>query len=137
MTAGLVDAVRASLARAWDELARGGRLHPAARPADGELPATFAGVLAQAIAAGGPDGEAARRHYLETMPRARVAQLATVAEPNATLFHHPLDGARLPRLRAAAGRFDALLAAAGVPPDARGPLADDAWQRLGQGGRGG
>ena len=57
-------------------------------------------------------------HYTDVMPRVRVAQLAGTGEPGATLFHTPLDWARLPRLGAAIDRLFGLLEDAGVAASA-------------------
>lgn len=56
-------------------------------------------------------------HYLDLMPAMRTRQVATSDEPNATLFHTPLDPARLPRLRAGLEGLFALLHGAGVAPE--------------------
>lgn len=63
-------------------------------------------------------------HYLDLMPAMRTRQVATSAEPNATLFHTPLDPARLPRLRAGLDGLFALVAGAGVAPSRVFGVAD-------------
>jgi hypothetical protein len=121
--------IRRQAGRAWDDLVRRQLLHPAARRPTGELPATFAEMLAAAEALGGEAAVTTRRHYLEVMPRLLVDQVARHAEPNASLFHTPLAGSRLPRLRRAIERLAAMLAEAGVD-EAQTPLGVEAWQRL-------
>src|SRR5262249_61032263 len=105
---GFAPAVSASAGAAWRELAARGRLHPDAAPPDAELPRAFAEMLASAIALEEREGSGRaallRRHYLEVMPRQRVEQMATAAEPHATLLHTRPDAARPPRLGAALGR---------------------------------
>lgn len=83
------------------------------------LPAPLARVLPLVIAAERADGRTAAAddlitHYLDRMPRARCAQLASRAGPAAALLHTELDWARLPRLAGAVGRLFGELAAAGV-----------------------
>jgi hypothetical protein len=113
--AGFAPRLRASLERAWGALAAAGRRHPEARPPSGELPETFAEMLAAAAAL--PDADAAvLAHYLDLMPPLRVEQMATAAEPNATLFHTRLHRALMPRLSGALDRLDGLLARAGAEP---------------------
>lgn len=89
-----------------------------------ELPPAFAEVLAATIAheASTEDAraEVLRSHYLDHMPALRVAQLATAAEPEATLFHTPLDWRRLPRTAAMIDSLYALLKNAGVETDLLG-----------------
>ncbi len=108
----------------WRELEQAGSLLPGATRPALALPRCFARVLAAAVSledqpgageATGPGAEAFLRHYLDYMPRMRVEQLATRAEPNQTLFHARLDWARLPRLSAAIDRLFTLCASAGVP----------------------
>ncbi len=102
---------------AWRALAATGKLHPEARPPSLAVPETFAEWLSHALALG--DGGQLARHYLDYMPRMRVEQLGTRAHPNATLFHAPLDWARLPRLSSAIERIFALVGPAlGASPAA-------------------
>ncbi len=122
----LAAALAAAGEAAWRELEERGELvERASGPPRLAFPAPLARALARAVAheraegAGGdpaaPDRAAALvRHYTELMPRARVALLASRAEPAATLFHARLDWARLPRLRAAIDRLYALLDEAGA-----------------------
>jgi hypothetical protein len=126
--------IRKHAARAWDTLARRGQLHPAARPPSGELPRTFAEVLAASLSLGGPEAETTRRHYLEVMPALQVEQIARAADPGAMLFHTPLDASRLPRLRRAVASLSAHLTEAGVD-DTSTPLGAPAWRRLRAGER--
>jgi hypothetical protein len=125
--AGFGPALSVSVGAAWRGLAAAGQLDPRARPPDLELPPAFAEMLACAVALEESEGsaraEALRAHYLERMPRAAVEQLATRAEPNASLFHTRLEPARLPRLGATLERLAALLDHAGVPPAAALPAA--------------
>jgi len=127
VAAGFAPALAAATQAAWRELAARGRLHADAAPPDGELPWAFREMLASAIAVEEREGSERaallRRHYLELMPRQRVEQMATTAEPNATLFHTRLDAARLPRLRAALDRLYALVEGAGVDPARALPAA--------------
>jgi SAM-dependent methyltransferase len=112
---------------AWQELERAGELLDAARAAGPPrlaFPAALAHMLARAIAHERADGSAPAadraaaliRHYTQLMPGARVALLASRAEPAATLFHTRLDWAHLPRLGAALDRLYALLDDAGADP---------------------
>ncbi len=119
--AGDLDARLAAAGRAaWDELAprRAGATMPALR-----FPAPFRIALSRALAiessgaagarsAGQPSDRRAalEHHYLEVLPRLRVAQLAGTDEPTATLFHTPLAWSQLPRLTGALARLFALLA---------------------------
>jgi hypothetical protein len=113
--------MRVSADAAWRGLAARGLLHPEAEPPDLALPEAFADTLAAAIAVEEAEGtgraETLRTHYLDLMPSARVEQVATRAEPNATIFYTPLDLAKMPRLAGALERLAALLAAARVPAD--------------------
>jgi hypothetical protein len=95
--------LRVSADTAWRAIDR----HPAAEPPSLVVPDAFADMLAAALAH--HDDEALRVHYLDTMPRVRVEQMATRAEPNATLFHTRLDWDRLPRLTRALDRLATLL----------------------------
>lgn len=115
LRAGFAPRLEASCAIAWRTLTGRGMLHPHAELPDLELPEAFAETLAAAMAESSTYATALGRHYLDTMPAQRVEQLATCAEPNATLLHTPLELARLPRLAGAVFRLDELLAAAGVP----------------------
>ncbi|MSP59682.1 MAG: hypothetical protein EXR72_04950 [Myxococcales bacterium] len=103
----------ASGAVAWDAIAAMAELHPAAIRPTLAMPEAFAEILAAAIAldeASPADGGAAlAAHYLDLMPRMRVAQMATRSPPNAALFHTSLEWGRLPRL---SGAIDALFARA-------------------------
>jgi SAM-dependent methyltransferase len=127
----LAAALAATAHAAWHELERAGDLLDAPRAAGPPrlaFPAALAHTLARAVAheraEGGASASASERaaalvrHYTELMPRARVALLASRAEPAATLFHASLDWARLPRLGAALDRLHALLADAGADPAA-------------------
>lgn len=113
-------AVDASIAEAsasaWQSLVASGRsLGPEAPPA--EAPPAYARVLGGAIAyeeAHDPArAEQLRRHYLDAMPRARIAQLCGDAEPNARLFHETLDWSRIPHVWGAVERLATL---AGLTP---------------------
>src|SRR5579862_1665434 len=110
--------LRASGEAAWRDLEARGALADGAPPPELSLAPGFADVLAAVIAVeereGSPRAEALSRHYLDYMPRLRVEQLATRAEPNFTLLHRPLDWPRLPRLAGAIDRLFALLDGAGV-----------------------
>jgi|GEM_PF-1250662 len=99
-----------------------GRRHPGARLPEMALPPDFGALLERAL-----DLEAREQgegwegrvsvlltHYLEIMPGLRVEQVLTSDEPQAALFHTPLDWSRLPRLRGGIARFFALVEAAGV-----------------------
>ncbi|HZS42156.1 MAG TPA: hypothetical protein VFF06_35245 [Polyangia bacterium] len=122
--AGFDARLRAAGEAAWRELTARGGVRDGAAPPELSLPAGFADVLAAVVAVeereGTPRAEALRRHYLDFMPRLRVEQLATRAEPNLTLLHRPLDWRRLPRLAGAIDRLFALLAGAGVTPSLLG-----------------
>jgi hypothetical protein len=110
------DAIRASAGAAWREV----RLHPEAAPPTGRMPVTFARTFGRALALEelerSPRAALLRTHYLDGMPRAHVAQVATSEPPAATFFHEPLVWSRLPRLSAALERLDLLLTGAGAPP---------------------
>jgi len=139
-----LDAALARTAEAtWRELHTGGALRPeaaAAGPPRLAFPAALRAFLARAVAterAAGQAGDAAAaeraaqlvRHYTEAMPRMRIAQLAGTEEPGATLFHAPLDWARMPRLGAAIDRLFGVLAAAGVAATAAlGAASADAFR---------
>ncbi|HEY4238296.1 MAG TPA: class I SAM-dependent methyltransferase [Kofleriaceae bacterium] len=117
-TAGsLLDArIAAATDAAWDELVRTASLVPGAPKPQLAPPRSLRAVLDDALA------DPARRdsilnHYGDLMPRLRVRQLASTAEPAASLFHAPLDWARLPRLARAIDRLFALLADADVPAE--------------------
>jgi hypothetical protein len=142
---GIAAELDAALARtadaAWRELVASGAIRPDAEAHAPVLafPRAVRRFLAAAIALERSDAEidngAAERaerlvhHYTDTMPRMRVAQLAGTAEPGATLFHTPLDWARLPRLGAAIDRLFALLADAGVAAvGALGAASADAFR---------
>ncbi|HWO25614.1 MAG TPA: methyltransferase [Kofleriaceae bacterium] len=114
---------------AWQELERTGELLDAVRAAGPPrlwFPAALARTLARAVAHERAEGSAPAadraaaliRHYTQLMPRARVALLASRAEPAATLFHTQLDWAHLPRLGAAIDRIYALVEDAGADPSA-------------------
>jgi hypothetical protein len=115
---GFAPRLQANAEAAWRELEARGLRADGATPPELSLPPGFADVLAAVIAVeerdASPRAEALRRHYLDYMPRLRVEQLATRAEPNATLLHRPLEWPRLPRLAAAIDRLFALLDGAGV-----------------------
>ena len=109
----------AALARtgdaAWDELARSGMVRAEAVAPRLAFPTPLRRQLARAIAISSPTAVAdLERHYLDVVPRTRVAQLASTAEPAATLFHTELAWSRLPRLTAALDRLFATLADAGA-----------------------
>jgi hypothetical protein len=103
---------------AWRELEAEGRLREGAQPRRLEFPAPLRRMLSRALAVG--ESVDLRRHYLELMPRQRVAQIVGTDEPAATLMHAPLDWSQLPRLTAALDRLFELLADSDV--DAELPL---------------
>jgi SAM-dependent methyltransferase len=125
---GIAAELDAALARtadqAWRELVARGALRgeAAVGPPVLAFPSALRGFLAAAVALerteAGPDAAQRAqnlvRHYTDAMPRMHVAQLAGTGEPGATLFHTPLDWARLPRLGTAIDRLFAVLADAGV-----------------------
>jgi hypothetical protein len=89
-----------------------------------ELPRHLARTLEIATALERSEGspEALRRaeeleaYTLGWMPAIRVEQRATLAEPEARFFHHPLAWERLPRLRGAIERLYDFIRAAGADP---------------------
>jgi SAM-dependent methyltransferase len=99
---------------AWRELEAAGKLREDARPRHLVFPNEFGRTLAKALVTareeGRADQEAAMEaHYLETLPRLRVAQIVGSDEPAATFMHAELDWAQLPRMSAAMDRlFDVL-----------------------------
>jgi hypothetical protein len=99
---------------AWRELEAAGKLREDARPRHLVFPNEFGRTLAKALVTareeGRADQEAAMEaHYLETLPRLRVAQIVGSDEPAATFMHAELDWAQLPRMSAAIDRlFDVL-----------------------------
>lgn len=99
---------------AWRELEASGRLRTDARPRRLEYPAPLRRTLARVLA--DRDDEQVRSHYVERLPRMRVAQIVGTDEPTATIMHAPLDWAALPRMTAALDRLFALLAEADVEP---------------------
>ena len=112
-------------AAAWHELDGAGALLDTARAAGPprlSFAAPLSRSLSRAIAHERAEGTPAARdratalvrHYADLMPRARVALLASRAEPAATLFHTRLDWDRLPRLSAALDRLHALLDESGA-----------------------
>ena len=123
------DALEAKLAETaaavLERLDGEGRRHPGATPPPLALPPDFGALLERALALEATeqeDGWEVRvmtllAHYLEIMPGLRVEQVCTADEPQATLFHAPLDWARLPRLGGAVRRFFELVAGAGVPAE--------------------
>jgi len=144
-TDGIAAELDAALARtadaAWRELVASGTIRPDAAASAPVLafPRALRCFLAAAIAIERADAEvdpgAAERadrlvrHYTDVMPRMRVAQLAGTDQPGATLFHTPLDWARLPRLGAAIDRLFAVLGDAGVAAvGALGAASADAFR---------
>lgn len=103
---------------AWRELRDEGRLRDGARPAQLQFPDAFEKRLASAIAIS--RDSALERHYLEVMPRMRLAQVVSIDEPGATFMHTRLDWSRLPRMSTALDRLYAVLADAGA--EAKFPL---------------
>ncbi len=75
------------------------------------LPWAMGRWLSWVIAAAETNGkdQTVANHYFETMPRLRVEQLVSLAEPNRTLFHTPLNWSLLPRLSGAIDRLFELL----------------------------
>jgi SAM-dependent methyltransferase len=109
----------------------------AASPPVLAFPSALRGFLASAVELereAGLAGDAAAaeradqlvRHYTDAMPRMRIAQLASIDEPGATLFHTALDWPRMPRLDAALRRLFGVLEAAGAAttPALGAPSAD-------------
>ena len=86
-----------------------------------DMPAAFAGVLTRALA-GGPWPELVE-HYTRRMPvrRAEQAELP--------IMHARLDWDRLPRLRGAITRLNAILDDAGVPAIAKAPTLGALYER--------
>ncbi|MCW5808983.1 MAG: hypothetical protein KIT31_41910 [Deltaproteobacteria bacterium] len=125
------DALRRTANDARARLWRERTLHPAAISDELAFPASFRRTLARALAEEGGAGPIAD-HYLERMPRMRVAQLEEDAAPHAAVFHAALDWARLPRLAAAIDRLYGELAAAGVDGEgaarALGAPSAEAWR---------
>jgi hypothetical protein len=72
---------------------------------------------------------ALERHYLEVMPRMRLAQVISTDEPGATFMHTRLDWSRLPRMTAALDRLHAVLVDADAA--AQFPLASPEAFRAG------
>jgi hypothetical protein len=107
--AGFGPAMRASTDAALRDLAAAGLLRTDVTLPEPALPRALEEMLASALALEGPTAHAEllRAHYLVTMPRLRVEQLASEAQPNTRFFHTPLDWARLPRL---SGIVDAVFA---------------------------
>lgn len=97
---------------AWRELRAQGRLRPDARPRHLQFPDAFETRLATAIAIS--RDPAIERHYLEVMPRMRLAQVVSTDEPGATFMHASLDWSRLPRMTAALDRLYGVLVEAGA-----------------------
>lgn len=137
----LDEALACTADAAWRELVASGAIRPDAAAGAPVLafPRALRDFLGAAIALertdGALDAGAAERadrlvrHYTDTMPRMRVVQLAGTDEPGATLFHTPLDWARLPRLGAAIDRLFAVLADAGVAVvSALGAASSDAFR---------
>jgi O-methyltransferase domain len=93
----------------------------AAEVADVTMPGAFANVLTRALA-GGPWPELVE-HYTRRMParRAEQAQLP--------ILHAFLDWDRLPRLRGAIARLNAILVDAGVPPIEPAPTLGALYER--------
>ena len=118
-------ALDACLLAASDEaradLRDAGRLLPepaasAAGPA--RWPPDLRACLARAFAIGRPETRAALwANHVVMAPRERLAVLASCDEPQRTLFHRPLDLARLPRLATGLRRLFALVIHAGVAPE--------------------
>jgi hypothetical protein len=85
------------------------------------LPSAFADMLAAALALETREStgraESLRLQYLDVMPRLRREQLDPARQPEAALFHTPLDWSRLPRLSDALERWRALCAGAGITID--------------------
>ncbi|PKN54088.1 MAG: hypothetical protein CVU56_28385 [Deltaproteobacteria bacterium HGW-Deltaproteobacteria-14] len=123
------DALEAKLGEAaaavLDKLDGEGRRQPGATSPPLALPPDFGALLERTLtfeATEQADGWEVRvmtllAYYLEIMPGLRVAQVCTADEPQATLFHAPLDWERLPRLGGAIRRFFALVTGAGVPAE--------------------
>lgn len=107
-----IDAVRKQLASrlsrvgkiVWRELGAAGRLRTGARPTQQRFPDAFSRRLATAIAIS--RDPALEQHYLEVMPRMRLAQVVGSDVP---LMHTELDWACLPRMSAALDRLYAVL----------------------------
>jgi SAM-dependent methyltransferase len=110
---------------AWRELEAEGRLRADAQPRRLEFPAPLRRMVSRALATGdiaAPTSTSTRsldirRHYVELMPRQRVAQIVGTDEPAATLMHAGLDWTQLPRMTAAIDRLFDLLGDAGVDPE--------------------
>jgi SAM-dependent methyltransferase len=97
---------------AWREIRAEGRLRDDARPRHLQFPDAFSKRLAGAISITGDP--ALEQHYLEVMPRMRLAQVVSTDEPGATFMHTRLDWSRLPRMTAALDRLYAVLVDAGA-----------------------
>jgi hypothetical protein len=97
--AGFPERLARTAERAWRGI---GKRHPEANFPSLAIPESFAEWLGAALALHEiePHEKSAHLelHYLELMPRMRVEQLATAAQPNAALFHTPLEWSALPRL---------------------------------------
>lgn len=141
-SSGVAAELDAALARTagdvWRELVTSHAIRPAAAATAPALafPLALRQFLTAAVAlersdsaAGAERADNLVRHYTDTMPRMRVVQLAGTGEPGATLFHTPLDWARLPRLGAAIERLFAVVADAGVvTAEALGAPSVDAFR---------
>jgi hypothetical protein len=92
---------------AWREIRAEGRLRADARPRHLQFPDAFSRRLAAAVSIS--RDPAIEQHYLEVMPRMRLAQVVSTDEPGATFMHTRLDWSRLPRMTAALDRLYAVL----------------------------
>lgn len=115
-----LDAIRKQLASrlsrvgkvAWREIRAEGRLRHGARPRHLQFPDAFSKRLAAAISIS--RDPALEQHYLEVLPRMRLAQVVSTDGPGATFMHARLDWSRLPRMTAALDRLYAVLDDAGA-----------------------
>lgn len=118
-------ALDACLAASSDEaradLLDAGRLLPepdASAVGPARWPPDLRACLVRAFATGSPETRAAMwAHHVVMAPRERLAVLASCDEPQRTLFHRPLELARLPRLATGIRRLFALVTQAGIAPE--------------------
>ncbi|HTL33663.1 MAG TPA: methyltransferase [Kofleriaceae bacterium] len=111
---------------AWRELVADGKLREGAQPRHLQFPAAFGRTLAAALITARRERwtnveSAISEHYLERLPRGRVAQIVGTDEPAAMFMHAPLEWEQLPRMTAAIDRVFAVLAEAGVDAAATVP----------------
>lgn len=119
----------ATVARVRADLFRRGRLRADAT-CELQMPPAFAALLARVIAEEQADGSgrdaALTALYLDVLPTLRVTQALDSGEPVASLFHRPVEWARVPVLHSAVERLFAWLSRCAIDPVAAldAPSAD-------------